>query len=187
MGFSLSWIAVRGKAPEAVNALLGLRSTGIRQEVAESAHNAIALPGGFYLVIFNRKELSAHFLRRISRSAPLVYGFVEEHVMYSTLAEWENGQELWAVVHDAQEGTMDLQVRGSPPHPYGSIRDRLVAEQKAESEPAEVDYIFDIPVELGKELTGFRHDERLPGVTKEEFEVLEPVKSGFFARMMSRD
>lgn len=44
--------------------------------------------------------------------------------------------------------------------PFEAIQHRLKEEQKLEDEDrAEVDFIFDIPVELAAELTGFRYDQ----------------------------
>jgi hypothetical protein len=37
----------------------------------------------------------------------------------------------------------------------------LLADQDAEGDSPEVDYIFDIPVELANALCGYRHDQRL--------------------------
>jgi hypothetical protein len=36
-----------------------------------------------------------------------------------------------------------------------------------------VDYVYDAPAELAKELTGFRHDQDTPGWIGEVFEILE--------------
>lgn len=37
----------------------------------------------------------------------------------------------------------------------------------------ELDALFDVPAELSKALTGFRHDEDIDGVTGDAFTVLE--------------
>jgi hypothetical protein len=191
MGVCLSWIAVRGASPEQVNALLGVRASGNRADFYEADCTGTDLPSGFYLVMFRRKELTKSFLRRISGSLSLLYGFVEEHVMYSTVAAWEGGKELWAVVHDAQEGIMDLHVRGTPPDLYPAIRDRLWSEQEAEGgEDADVDFIFDIPLSLAHELTGYRYDQDGPGMQANGFEVLQGQRSGkwgLLQRLLGRD
>lgn len=155
MRFSGSWIAVRGVSPESVNAALQLRPSGSREDVPESDHSSAQLPNGFYLVVFLRKELSRESLNRISVAFPLIYAFAEEHVMYSAAAWWQEGKEVWAVIHDAQQGIMHLDVRGTAPSSYPSIRERLFVEQaKAGGRDAGVDYIFDIPIDLAHEITG---------------------------------
>ena len=179
MGVSLSWIAVKGFNPQAVNTTLGLRPTGAKEDFPESRLNAAQLPTGFYLVIFNREELSAGTLRKFSEEFPLLYGFMEEHVMFSTVAAWESGKEIWSIVHDAQKNILDLEVKGTPPESFTKIRDRLMAQQHAEGvEEPEVDHIFDVPVEVAKELTGFRYDQDIDGINQGAFEVLERVGNG---------
>jgi hypothetical protein len=113
MGVSLSWIAVKGWPPQAINATLGLRSTGAEEGFLESSLSAAQLPTGFYLVLFKQHELSRGKLRKFSESFPLLYGFVEEHVMFSTVAAWEEGKEVWSIAHDAQKGISDLEVKGT--------------------------------------------------------------------------
>jgi len=183
MGVCQSWIAIKGHSQQEVLAALGLRPTGGREDFAESPRSAALLPSGFYLVVFGRTELTASKLRQYSASLDLLFGFVEEHVMFSTVAAWRDSEELWSVVHDAQKGILHLEVNGSPPASFAAIRDRMIAEQKGEDlENPEVDHIFDIPVQLGADLMGYRHDEEVRGLSDEAFEVLEPVKQGMFGR-----
>ena len=126
-------------------------------------------------MLFKRKELSRRTLGKFSETFPLLYGFVEEHVMFSTVAAWESGKEVWSIMHDAQKGILDLKVKGTPPGNFTAIRDRLLAQQNTEGvEEPEVDHVFDIPVEVAKELTGWDIDATNQGA----FEVLERVHSG---------
>jgi hypothetical protein len=85
--------------------------------------------------------------------------------MVSGLRAVRNGVAQWAVIHNAQEGRFDLDVRGMPPSELAPIRDRLMQQQVDEGgEEADVDLVFDIPVELGAALCGFRHDGLPDGV-----------------------
>ena len=45
-------------------------------------------------------------------------------------------------------------------------------QQKAGGRKADVDYIFDVPVELAQTLAGYRHDADIPGAGTDPFEVL---------------
>ncbi len=186
MGFSLSWIAVKGHSAQEVQAALGVRLTGEREDFPESDLSGAQLSTGLYLIVFNRKELTAAKLSKYSSYFDLIYGFVEEHVMYSAVAAWQGGKELWSVIHDAQKGILHLEVNGTPPTNFVAIRDRLTAEQKNEDpQEPEVDHIFDIPVELAKELTGYRYDQDIDSVGPGAFEVLEPVKKSWLATLFS--
>lgn len=188
MGYTLSWIAARDNSSDKLNNALQLRASGVREDFAESDCTSARLPSGYYLVIFKREELSRALLSDVSRSVPLLYGWVEEHVMYSTVAAWEQGKEHWAIVHDAQNDIMDLQVRGTPPERYHVIRDRLFAEQAADGgENAEVDHIFDIPVDLAYELIGYRYDKDIDGMDKNGFQIMEREKKpAFWARLLGK-
>lgn len=178
MGYSLSWIVAKGQPASAFRSLMNLRPTGRMEEIPESKVTGVQLPGGGYLVVFNRKTLDGALLERISMSGELIYCEVEEHVMHSCASCWVNGKQVWSVVHSSEEGTNHLQVLGEPPKELSAIRDELVAKQRAEGQDSHVDYIFDVPVELAGKLTGFRHDQDIPGLSGDVFEVMEPAGSG---------
>jgi hypothetical protein len=201
MGYSLSWLAVKGKPAEAVCDELGFRKTGEREQIPESDLSGAELPGGWFLIVSNRTEKVASdaILQCLSSSgSELVTCFIEEHVMVSVATGWREGRRIWSVTHDAQRAGDDLTVEGDLPPEFVSIRDRLLSKQREEDlripvarhgsqrsatsvEQMRCDYIFDVPVETAQRLTGFRHDRDIPGVTGEPFEMLlgrAPAKSG---------
>src|SRR5690349_23123584 len=47
--------------------------------------------------------------------------------------------------------------------------------QATGGEKAEVDHVYDVPAELAKDLTGYRHDQDIPGVSGDVLEVLVPT------------
>src|ERR1051325_12098610 len=108
MGYSLSWLAVRGKSSDAVRDALGFRPTGEREEFPESDLAAAEIPNGWYLIVSNRSERVAadDALQRLTApGAEAVTCFVEEHVMFSQAAGWKDGRNNSAVVpkcHDEQ-------------------------------------------------------------------------------------
>jgi hypothetical protein len=53
---------------------------------------------------------------------------------------------------------------------FASVRDRLSAEQVGRQD---ADYIFDVPIEVAKAPTGFRHNEDISGAPDEPYEELE--------------
>ena len=117
--------------------------------------------------------LGEQVLKRVSAGCEVVAADVEEHVMVSVAKGWNDGHELWSVTHDARRGTEHLEAFGELPAAYVSIRDRLRSEQTEAGGPdVEVDYIFDVPVQLAQNLTGYRHDEDMSEASDEPFEVL---------------
>jgi len=175
MGFSLGWVAVRGSDPESICRILGLHETGVREELPESPMVGASLPHGWYLVVVDRGEklLEDTLLQRLSADCEAVGCFVEEHVMYSAAEGWTNGRRVWSVTHDSSKARAHLELEGDLPPALSAIRARLESEQEAAGgDTADVDYLFDVPVELAKAVTGFRHDEDVGGTEPPLFEVL---------------
>jgi hypothetical protein len=177
MGASLSWFAIRGKTPEAVLQDFGLKNVG--KEYRKTPFCGGILPSGWYLVIHARHEFTHDEVRRVSRGAEVVACFVEEHVMVSRAAGWKDSQQIWSVTHDSEQGGDHLEVQGRPPAAFDVIRDRLTKEQ-AKDEEGDVDFIFNIPVDLTLEITGYSHEVR-PEITFDNF-----VKPTFFERLFGR-
>ena len=179
MGFSLSWLAIKGSPRDTALAALGLRGTQAFEELPESPLTGVPLPSGWYMVVANRGEYPTFMedktLARISESRELVTCFIEEHVVCSHSSQWRGGRQLWSVMHTADTGGIEhLEIKGEPPAFFASIRDRMRAKQdEAGGKKAGVDYIFDIPVETAQQFTGYRHDRDIPGAAGKPFEVLE--------------
>ena len=173
MGFHVSWIAVQGRTPAAVRGELGLVETGEREFLPESEVTGAELPSGWYLVFFNDPmpgELKDATLRVLSQDAEVVTCVVEETSMVSLARAYSGGQRTWEVVHDAGQGLEHLATEGDPPTALAGIHGRLLEEARS---GAGADYLFDVPAELGKALTGFRHDEDVEGADADVFAVLE--------------
>ena len=180
MGYSLSWAAVQGGTLRMICDACNLHPTGAREEIAESKIDAAEIPGGWYLVLFNQQEIDGRLLAKLSAKGEVVSCFVEDHVMYSSAAGWNRGEQVWKVFHDCEKGRYHLDVAGAPPAELEEIRRKLTQEQEAAGgEKADVDFIYDVPAEVAKSLTGFRHDQDIEGMVGEVYHILEPVLQGF--------
>lgn len=175
MGASLSWYAVRGKPPGAVLQEFGVKNAGKTHR--KTPFRGGVLPSGWFLLIHGRHEFTRDEVRRLSRGGEAVACFVEEHVMVSRAAAWKDGEQVWCVAHDAQEGDEHLDVEGEPPAAFAAIRDRLTKQQEEEGG---ADFIFNIPIDLAKEITGYSHEET-PEIAYDNF-----VKPTFFQRVFGR-
>lgn len=191
MGYSLSWAALKNGNLQSVCSALGLRATRRLEEIAESETDGAQLPTGWYLVTFNRREMTDDMLMSLSHQGEVVYCFVEDHVMVSCASGWREGKKIWSVAHDCERGRFHLDVKGEPPAELKGIADELIAQQRAAGgEKADVDYVYDAPAELAKKLTGFRHDQEVPGLSGDVFEILvreggAPSK-GFLGKLFGR-
>jgi hypothetical protein len=167
MGLSISWVAVHGEGNEVVWRELGLAPTGERDEfVAESPIAGARLEKDWCLVTFNRYEhelVHDEVLKRLSKGCTLVAAGAEEHVMCSFAVEWRDGARTWWISHDPQEGIETLEAEGSLPEGFDGLRRELLAQQNAAGgSEADVDYVFSIPLDTAKLVTGFSHEENEP-------------------------
>jgi len=174
MGFNVQLITVDGKSPETIHADLGVRPTGVREEIPESPLTGTMLPNGKYALWLNVRTtgtLSERELSKLSENASLLSCDLSETTMNVALVAWENGTETWSVWHDGgYQGVEHLELYGDVPSRIEPIRERRFQEQQ---EKGDADYVFEIPVELFVELGGFRYDRDLDVDDPEPWEVLE--------------
>ena len=163
MGFKICWLGFFGRSRDEVLAVLHLTDTGVVEGVPESPISVTSVPNGWTIVWLNRFDhpfAEDASLRLFSQGCTVIAVHVHEGIMFSGVELYRDGKPVWSVTHNAQEGTYDLQTEGSLPEAFAEIRARLTGEQDHEDRvDAEVDFIFDIPVELAMTLTGFRHDQ----------------------------
>jgi len=187
MGCSQSWLAVKGMTRETVLKSLGLRAASDRRN---SQIEAAELPTGWYLVVGDQSEqpiLGEEAARRLSHDSDVIIGEVEEHVMVSMAAAWREGFQLWSVLHDAQQDVEHLESSGDLPAEYESIREQLVLQQTAAGgRNAQVDFLFDVPVELAFRLTGYRYDTDLPGAHFEPLGTVAISLPTWWKRLLGR-
>lgn len=175
MGWSLSWAALKGGDVQTACAALDLQATGKREGIAKSRIAGAALPTGWYVVVFNRSEIKNSILEKLSRAGEVIGCCVEDHVMFSSAANWKNGRQIWRVLHDGGEDKVfHLETSGALSPEFEGIREEMFAKQEQENAGnKEVDYVFEIPAQLAKKLTGFQHDDPASGLLGEVFETLE--------------
>ncbi len=72
---------------------------------------------------------------------------------------WSGGRKVWEVVHDAQDNVNHLESAGEPlPASLELYRAKAAASHATD---VEVDFMFDVPLLLARDITGFKHDEKL--------------------------
>src|ERR1041385_3228860 len=106
MGVSLSWLAVRGKSPEAIRAELHLRGTGTPGYIPKSSFVGSSSDAGWYLIVARGCEhriISTPVLEHLSAACEVLTCTVEEHVMFSKATGWQNSKRLWSVTHKGED------------------------------------------------------------------------------------
>jgi hypothetical protein len=191
MGYSLSLVAIKNCNAEAVYSVLDLRPTGEWEEIPESKIVGAELPTGWHLILSNRKEMGDGVLKRLSGLGGVVYCFVEDHAMYCRASGWRKGETTWPVTHDSAKGRYHLEIKGAAPASLDGLRRKQVSRQDTEGgKSADIDFIYDVPADLAKDQTGFRHDQEIPGMSGDAFQVLEPnpnkKKMPLLSRLLAR-
>jgi hypothetical protein len=183
MGYSLSWIALRGGDIENALRLLKLERTGTRiDNIPARDHGLLSIAGGWTLIFGEAPEDAE--LAALSADGEIVYVSVEDHVMVSSASAWAKGRRLWAVSHDCDEGSEHLDVQGEPPPVFAEIKARALQENLSQDEDDDLraDFVYDVPVDTAAALTGFRHDRELPsGAT---VELLHSTEKPWWRRLL---
>lgn len=193
MGFSFSWIAVRGLSREQVLEALGAEVADVQADILEG----LALfdwPEGWVIVFSDdyRDAIQGQLatLGRLAQSA-VARGFDAEKT-YNVAAGYESGHDRWSVTVNPSRRV--FRVVGHPPEQLNSI----VAAAKAEQANTDVDLFFEIPAVLAESICGFRLGGGDPDAIRHvslkriKAENRKPVglggrKPGFLARLFGQD
>ncbi len=111
---------------------------------------------------------------------------IAEFCMRSTIAKYTSSSKRWSVTHNGDDSPEHLKITGKPPQVFAELREKLFDNQRSQTVrtpsgipvPNElksiaddlgatiapfgggnVDYVFDLPAQLGQHLFGFRHDQ----------------------------
>jgi hypothetical protein len=157
--------------------LLGLVDTGEANEANESPVSAATLPTGWYVIFSNDYSFTTpEKLTKFSAGCTVVACQVEEHVMASASFLYKDGRQVWSVTHESDKGGNDLSVDGDPPDLFHGLRDGLLKQQNdAGGESADIDYVFDVPIQLATILCGYRHDRWKFDWGEPKFSRLDPA------------
>jgi hypothetical protein len=180
MGFAITWCAVREEAADQLLAHLGLSATGETQEYPEAKFSTARLKTGWRLIWSNTYDcpVLTKKLPTFSGGNEIVLCQIEEHVMASSAELWVGGERKWWVSHEGEDGPKGLETEGKLPQCFASIRENMEGTQLAEGgDEADVDYIFEIPLEVARALVGFKHDDNYESVLDGDFVVLSNGKT----------
>jgi hypothetical protein len=180
MGFAVSWIAVKGKSKNELLAELRLRDSGEEDEAYDTPISGATLPDGWYVVFLNKYShplVEEGSVVKLSANCQVIVCLIEEHVMASLARLYENGLQVWEVSHQGDEDISNLETSGTLPARFAGIRNGLMKQQREEGgDPPEVDFIFDIPLDLAESICGYRHDKAEFDFGEPHFTALVPTK-----------
>ena len=174
MGYRVLLVAVTGKDPTTIHNEYSVTHTNQYEEIPESPVTGATLPAGAYLLYINDDITpDDRVFEKLSKNGSLVACYANETVMNSFACAWENGFEKWSVFHDAQQGIKHLEKVGNTPEELKPIEEKLLTKQ---ANGLDVDYVFNVPVELFVALGGIRYNEDIQGAGPEPWQVLTRSK-----------
>jgi hypothetical protein len=197
MGFSHSWIAVRGVTREQALEALGMEISAVQTDYLDGIA-LIDWQDDWLLAISDDSEDAFDgYLAQLAPLGEAVACSMIESVMYSEARGYTSGKEIWRVVHDPNEdeSLYSLRTSGELPQPFDAIVRETRAEQDKEGgEDADVDFIFEVPAKLAASICGFTLGESDPDDS--QFRSVNRIgaattprgsgKPGFFARLFGR-
>ena len=161
MGFAISWVGVESNSKQAFLEKLKCEETEEIDACNEFPLTIASRPTGSSILWSNSFLFpSRKQLKKISTEINLLHCQIEEHLMHSSAAMIEGGQEKWTLLHSSEQGLLHLDASGPVPSEFSDIKQHLLKLQEKEPPGSMgVDYIFDIPLEVAKSVCGFKHDE----------------------------
>jgi hypothetical protein len=80
--------------------------------------------------------------------------------MFSSCSCWKDGKEVWKVKHEGDR-SLALRISGNPPDELAAIEREYYSKQirEYENDPYSIDWMFEVPLQLAKQIVGFKHDE----------------------------
>lgn len=185
MGYRICTIAAP-VAPDILAAALGVAIGAVQPgEPARGWWIARLHPSGWSVLWAEETGFGARVRPQVallSQTVPVIHCEINETVMWSAAEAWSGGVPEWKVSHLGCDGDLfDLTVSGTPPPALGPIRAEHEARQR---DVDDCDHMFEIPLELARCLTGFRHDETTQAAAFHL--VLPPPRPSFWARLWGR-
>jgi hypothetical protein len=121
---------------------------------------------GWYLIVadgWNHRFVQPSVLTRLSSHADVVTCTVDERNLAAAASGWSRGERQWSVSYAGEDDPGNVIVDGTPPEPFAAVRDALTEKSGADDAgDLLLDPLFEIPIELARQIVGYRPDEPSP-------------------------
>ena len=183
---SRTWLAVKGKAADAVCRDLELRAGMAVTRPRRFALEGAASDAGWYLIVadgWNHRLVQEPVLTRLSAGCEVLTCSVDEGNLSSAATGWRDGRRLWSVSYEGEDTPAEVAVEGDLPVTFAIIRQEQTAKSHAEDAgDLLLDPLFEIPIELVRNAVGYRPDEPSRAFDG-RFTVLEAINPTFMQRL----
>lgn len=184
-----SWLAVKGKLPEAIHSELHLTATRysgddkLKFKIVGASSDA-----GWYLIVARDREhrlISEPVVKSLSVRCEVLTCTMDEQNNFSAATGWQDGRRVWSISYNGEEGPADIVADGDLPISFSTIRQRYTAEAQAEDAgDALVDPMFEIAIEVVHSVIGYRPGDSSPQFVG-RFKLLESTDESWFQRNFS--
>ncbi len=159
MGYNLSWIAMEGRSKASILDALGFEEDGDVSEPVNAPYALGELANGWCVLTATDRAFEFETALATASVAGFVVGCeMSETVMVSRACGYQGGRQIWSVTHDPDQDLYGVSVEGDAPAQLLEIRRRAEAAQAGE-DTENVDYLFDVPIDLTVSTCGFRPDQ----------------------------
>jgi hypothetical protein len=187
MSAPVGWIGIQGMDRDGILEATGLVEAQPGKRLKASMWS---LPNGWTIVLtvdfgFPTPERMA----ALSAEGRAVALSADDRPMFSVVRGYEGGKAVFAIEHDGgQQGVRHMETTGTLPAEWPAVLERLSKDQDEEDAgEAEVDHLFDAPLELAKALCGYRHDEVWPeGQEPTVISLAEKKSAGLIGRLFGK-
>jgi len=155
-----AWIGVLGASQKEVLDALGLEPVpdAPADYMFSGDFACRAFPGGWFVVTsIQGLDLADDLATAAAVTDQMAVGCeMSTIVMWSEAHGYQGGQLEWSVTHDPDDEGRPLAVEGAPPAILADLEAKALKAQAGEDD---VDYVFEVPMQLVGHYTGFVYDD----------------------------
>jgi hypothetical protein len=183
---SRTWLAVRGKAADAV-----CRDLELRPGMAVSRPRRFALEGaasdaGWYLIVadgWDHRLIQEPVLTKLSAGCEVLTCSVDEGNVSSRATGWQDRRSVWSVSYEGEDMPGEVRTQGNLPLIFELIsRDLTIKSKAADAGDLPLDPLFEIPIELVHNAVGYRPDQPSRAFDG-RFVILDAINPTFMQRL----
>ncbi len=188
MGFRICYLASEALPDELIDKL-GLTKGEPVEEMPDGNWWTARLNSTGWTILWSEDEGFGRSVRdqvaELSQKHRTYICEVNETVMWSSSELWQNGRQIWKVTHAGDgEDRFDLSEIGELPATYNELKQRHVLAQVNKEE--NIDYAFEIPLDLPALEIGFRHENYLEAEDVEVFNIIALKSPKITRSLLSR-
>lgn len=175
MGFRVSWLAHAAISPNLLLQLIDSEPKGERHDFPDVGWYLLEMPDpAWTILIADGTDNFAKLNERIAQGFSCggnetLFFWCSDTTMTSQLMCFRNGTKAWSIDFDCEDTTQALRLSGDLPD---VVRETLSEMKGLESDEEDGAEGYDLPADVGRKLTGFRHDMDVDHDEDEPFQLL---------------